>query len=226
MLKQDHKSIRAHDGAPSIQEKAQGTSDNENIIDGRHVEASGYVSELHKNRSTAQVAFMTSVLSSIPMAISVSLYFSILNGGPANMLWGFIAVSLIICCQAVSLGEITSVYPTAGGVYYQTFMLSSGRWRKLTAWICGWSYVIGNVLIALSVNFSTVLFLVDSLNIFGSATGVAIYEAKTYQVFLMFLALTAFCVAVSSLGNKWLPWIDVGLALFLALAYDIALILV
>lgn len=205
MLDQHQQSIKANDGVPPLHEKIHSNSETENVPLGQYVEETCYVSELIKNRSTAHVAFMSSVLSAIPMAISVSLYFALINGGAADLLWGFIAVSLIVCCVALSLGEITSVYSTAGGVYYQTYMLASGRWRRLTAWICGWSYVLGNVLITLAVNYSTIVFIIDTANIFESAPGVPVFEAKNYQIFLLFVALTAVCTAVSALGNKWLP---------------------
>lgn len=153
---------------------------------------------------------MSFVLASIPYGLSTTLIYPLLNGGPVTMIWGWLAVSLIIFCVALSLGEITSVYPTAGGVYHQTFMLSPVSWRKLSSYICGWTYVIGNILITLAVNFGTTLFIVGCVNVFESAPGVGVFPAETYQVYLIFVALTFLCNAVSALGNKWLPWIDVS----------------
>lgn len=75
----------------------------------------GYKPELSRNRSTAQVAFMSFVLASIPYGLATTLYYPLIGGGPVNIIWGWVAVSIIIVCVAVSLGEITSVYPTAGG---------------------------------------------------------------------------------------------------------------
>ena len=79
------------------------------------LEGLGYKPELSRNRSTAQVAFMSFVLASIPYGLSTTLGYPLLGGGPVNVIWGWVAVSAIIVCVAASLGEITSVYPTAGG---------------------------------------------------------------------------------------------------------------
>lgn len=79
------------------------------------LEGLGYKPELSRTRSTAQVAFMSFVLASIPYGLSTTLFYPINGGGPVNIIWGWILVSLIILCVAASLGEITSVYPTAGG---------------------------------------------------------------------------------------------------------------
>lgn len=93
------------------------------------------------------------------------------------------------------------------------------------AWVTGWCFVLGNIIITLSVNFGTTLFLIGCVNIFTTTgmvpdpndpTGVAMVEGQVgiydsrqpYQVWLIFLAITLFCNAVSSLGNKWLPLID------------------
>jgi amino acid transporter len=114
---------------------------------------------------------------------------------------------------AASLGEITSVYPTAGGVYYQTFMVSPPKYRRVLAWISGWSYLLGNITITLSVNFGTCLFFIGCINIFrttgadGVETGV--FTSVDYQTYLIFFAITVLVNLISALGNKWLPLLDV-----------------
>ncbi|OTB00185.1 hypothetical protein M426DRAFT_324499 [Hypoxylon sp. CI-4A] len=168
----------------------------------------GYTPELSRNRSTLQVAFMSFVLAAIPYGLATTLYYPIVGGGPADIIWGWVAISFIILCVASSLGEITSVYPTAGGVYYQTFMLAPPHWRRVAAWTCGWLYVVGNVTITLAVNFGTATFLVGCVNVFETADGEQIFAGEPYQVFLIFLGITLLCNAVSSLGNRWLPLLD------------------
>lgn len=174
------------------------------------LESLGYEPELTRNRSTLQVAFMSFVLASIPYGLATTFFYPLVGGGPVNIIWGWLIVSLIILCVAASLGEITSVYPTAGGVYYQAFMLSPQRYQRIVAWICGWSYVVGNIMITLAVNFGSAQFIIACVNVFEVSPGVGIFEATTYQTFLIFLAITLLCNAVSSLGNKWLPILDVS----------------
>ena len=184
------------------------------------LEAMGYQPELSRNRSTLQVAFMSFVLASIPYGLATTFFYPLVGGGPANIIWGWVTVSIIILCVAASLGEITSVYPTAGGVYYQTFMLSPPSFRRIASWICGWSYVVGNITITLAVNFGTTLFLVACINVFENEEGEGVFEGKTYQVFLIFLGITLLCNAISSLGNKWLPILDVCFSPRLRLSHD------
>lgn len=165
---------------------------------------------LVRNRSTLHVAFMSFVLASIPYGLATSLFYPLVNGGPATIIWGWLSVSVIILCVAASLAEITSVHPTAGGVYYQTFMLLRGKWQRPISWICGFTYLAGNILITLAVNFGSTGFLIASVNVFESEPGVGIFQASVYQQFLVFVAITILCNLTSALGNRWLPVLDVG----------------
>jgi len=185
--------------------------------------AMGYKAELVRTRSTWQVAFMSFVLASIPYGLATTLYYPLQGGGPVVVVWGWLAVSLIVLCVAASLGEITSVYPTAGGVYYQTFMLAPARFRRVAAYICGWSYVVGNITITLAVQFGTTLFFVACVNVFETEPGVGVWAAEPYQVFLTFLAVTLLCNAISTFGNRWLPLLDT-FAIFWTFAALIAIL--
>jgi amino acid transporter len=173
------------------------------------LQAMGYKSELVRSRSTFQVAFMSFVLASVPYGLATTLFYPIACAGPVGIIWGWLGVSLIILCVAASLGEITSVYPTSGGVYYQTFMLSPPSYRRIASWICGWAFVVGNITITLAVNFATALFLGACINVFESEPGVGIFAGENWQVYLIFLAITLLCNTISALGNRWLPWLDV-----------------
>jgi hypothetical protein len=120
----------------------------------------GYQSELVRSRSMFQTAFMSFVLASVPYGLSTTLYYPLAGGGPVAVIWGWCGVCVLMMCLAISLGEITSVYPTAGGVYYQSFMMAPRSSRRIIAWICGWAYTVGNICITLAVNFGTTLFIV------------------------------------------------------------------
>ncbi|EAU29283.1 conserved hypothetical protein [Aspergillus terreus NIH2624] len=187
---------------------AWGKSGDEVVAD-HTLETLGYTPELSRNRSTWNVVFMCFILSSVPYGLSTTFSYPLAGGGPANVIWGWVTVSLIILCVAASLAEITSVYPTAGGVYYQTFILSPPWCRRVASWICGWAYVAGNITITLAVNFGTTLFFVACLDVFTYADGTGITDSwGAWQVFLIFLAITLLCHAIPAFGNKYLPWLE------------------
>ncbi|KAJ6084660.1 Amino acid/polyamine transporter I [Penicillium sp. IBT 16267x] len=190
----------------------------------RTLEEFGYTPELARNRSIWQVTFMCFILSSVPYGLCTTLYYPLAAGGPANIIWGWVLVSFLILCVAISLAEITSVYPTAGGVYYQTFVLSPVWCRRVTAWICGWSYVAGNITITLAVNFGVTLLFIACLNVFEKAPGVGLTDDfQAYQTFLIFLGITLLTHAISGFGNKWLPMLET-FAIFLTIVGSLAIV--
>lgn len=79
-----------------------------------HLQSLGYQVELTRNRSTFQVAFMSFVLAAIPYGLATTFLYPLIGGGSTDVIWGWLSVSIIIMCVASSLGEITSVFPTAG----------------------------------------------------------------------------------------------------------------
>ncbi|KAK4557011.1 hypothetical protein LTR86_005992 [Recurvomyces mirabilis] len=168
----------------------------------------GYTAQLTRSRSTLGVTFMSFVLASVPYGLSTTLIYPLTGGGPSTVLWGWLLVCSLMLCVAVSLGEITSVYPLAGGVYYQTFMLTPSRWRAPIAWVTGWSFTLGNIIITLSVNFGTTLFLIGCINVFRDETGAGVFAAEAWQTYLIYLLTTLLCNTVSALGNRWLPILD------------------
>ncbi|KAK4159903.1 gaba permease [Cladorrhinum sp. PSN259] len=212
-----------HNGVVEARGSGHDSDDADNLL-----EAMGYKAELVRTRSTWHVAFMSFVLASIPYGLATTLYYPLQGGGPAVVVWGWVLVSLIILCVAASLGEITSVYPTAGGVYYQTFMLAPSKIRRVSAYICGWCYVVGNITITLAVQFGTTLFFVACVNVFTDENGDGIWGgadgAPTYQIFLTFVAVTVLCNIISTCGNKWLHWLDT-FAIFWTFAGIIAILI-
>ncbi|KAJ5175763.1 uncharacterized protein N7482_001640 [Penicillium canariense] len=190
----------------------------------RTLEDMGYKPELARNRSIWQITFMCFILSSVPYGLSTTLYYPLVAGGPANIIWGWVVISFLIVCVAISLAEITSVYPTSGGVYYQTFVLAPLWCRRVASWICGWSYVAGNITITLAVNFGTALLFVGCLDVFEKSPGVGLTDDwQAYQIFLIFLAITLLTHAISAFANKWLPWVET-FAIFWTIAGLIAIV--
>lgn len=84
----------------------------------------GYDPQLKRNRSTAHVAFMAFVLAANPYGLATTLNYPLIGGGPVNIIWGWLLVALIVICVAASLGEITSVYPTAGGTNFPIHLVN------------------------------------------------------------------------------------------------------
>jgi amino acid transporter len=103
----------------------------------------GYKAELPRNLSMLSILGLSFAIMAVPYGLSTTMYITLTNGQSVTVLWGWVLVSLISMCIAASLAEICAVFPTAGGVYYWSAMLSSRKWAPLVSFVDGWLHTVG-----------------------------------------------------------------------------------
>ena len=64
-------------------------------------------------------------IMAVPFGLSTTLYVILTDGQSITILWECVLVSLISLAIVASLAEICTAYPTAGGVYYWSAMVST-----------------------------------------------------------------------------------------------------
>ncbi|KAK6598567.1 polyamine transporter tpo5 [Botrytis cinerea] len=141
--------------------------------------------------------------SLIPFGLSTTLAYSLTDGQSVTVLYGWIFVSCISLAIAASLAEICSVYPTAGGVYYWSAMLSTRKYAPVVSWITGWLTLVGNWTVTLSINFSGAQLILSSISIFNED-----FVANAWQTVLCFWAVMAIAFSVNVFGAKYLDLIN------------------
>ncbi|KAF8882833.1 amino acid transporter [Infundibulicybe gibba] len=158
-------------------------------------------------------------IMAVPYGLSAPIATSLVGGGPATIIWGWLLVSLLTQPLALSLGEICSKYPTSAGAYYWCFRLASPRYKLLFSWINGWLTMVGVWTISLSVTFGTAQLVVAGAGIYHSD-----WVATPGQTYLIFLAVTAvasfFCIFL----NRILPTLDILSACWTLLGVIVILI--
>lgn len=135
------------------------------------------------------------------------------------MFLGWIVVLIVDECVALSLGEFASRYPTSAGPYYWSYQLASPKYRTVLSFITGWTWLIGNWTITLSVNFGFASLI---------AATVALYHPDwtppSWQLLLIFYAICLITFVIVAYGNKVLPMVDTICAAFTAISIIITLI--
>jgi len=165
--------------------------------DDQHLAQLGYVSELPRNMSMLSILGLSFAIMSVPLGISTTMYISLTDGQAVTALYGWILVSIVSLCTAASMAEICAVFPTAGGVYYWSAILSTPRWAPLVSWIDGWLGLVGNWTAALSINFSGAQVILSSITLWDED-----YVPTAYQTVLTFWAPTLICVLINLAGTK------------------------
>jgi amino acid transporter len=152
--------------------------------DARDLERLGYAQQLFREMggfSNFAVSFsIISILTGAVLLYGYGLKFA----GPIVNSAGWPLVSVMTLTVALSMAEIASAYPTAGGLYFWASRLGGRRW----AWTTAWLNMAGQVSITAGINIAAAIYLI------GAATrllGVSpVYATNWYfQVFVMVLIL-------------------------------------
>src|SRR5438876_6538290 len=84
-------------------------------------------------------------------------------GGPIAISIGWPVICLFVLLVAVSMSELTSAFPTAGGPYWWAAKLGGAGW----SWFTGWLNVGGLIGIVASVAYGAAGFLYSLLGLYG-----------------------------------------------------------
>ncbi|KAE8858935.1 hypothetical protein PTNB73_08415 [Pyrenophora teres f. teres] len=163
----------------------------------------GYQSELPRNLSMLSVLGMSFAIMAVPFGLSTTMYITLTDGQSVTILYGWILVSLISLCIAASLAEICAVYPTAGGVYYWSAMLSTREWAPIASWVTGWLTLVGNWTVTLSINFSGGQLILSAITLWDED-----FVPNQWQTILMFWAVMLLCMSVNIFAAKYLDLIN------------------
>ncbi|KAF2016415.1 amino acid permease-like protein [Aaosphaeria arxii CBS 175.79] len=163
----------------------------------------GYKSELPRNLSMLSVLGLSFAIMAVPFGLSTTMYITLTDGQSVTVLWGWVLVSLISLSIAASLAEICAVYPTAGGVYYWSAMLSTRKYAPIASWVTGWLTLVGNWTVTLSINFSGGQLVLSAITLWKED-----FVPNEWQTILMFWAVMLVCMLINIFGAKYLDLIN------------------
>jgi amino acid transporter len=149
----------------------------------------GYKQELKRGWSSFSNFAISFSIISVLAGCFTSYGQAFLNGGPVAISIGWPLIACLVMCVAVSMSELASAMPTAGGIYYWASKLGNPTW----GWFTGWFNLIGLVACVASVDYAAASFLqyllsLYNLNfIFNFASTNLHYDA--HVVFALFLII-------------------------------------
>ena len=149
--------------------------------DERRLAELGYKQELDRKMSGfANFAMSFTIISILSGALT--LYGTGINyGGPAQQAWGWPIVSLFVIIVALSMAELASAYPTAGGLYWWASRLGGPVW----GWFTGWFNLIGQVAITAGIDYGAATFTTALLNLVFN------YNNDNHHIIYVYIAILA-----------------------------------
>lgn len=114
----------------------------------------GYAQELFRAMGGFQNFAISFTIISILAGCLTSYALGFEHGGPVSIIWGWLLVGVMSTIIALSMAEIASAYPTAGGLYYWASKLGSPGW----GWATGWFNLIGQVAVTAAIGYGLATF--------------------------------------------------------------------
>lgn len=167
----------------------------------------GYAQELRRGMGWfSNFAVSFSIISILTGGIT-TFYLPLLAGGPRAVTFSWIIVGFFTLLVGLSMAEICSAYPTAGGSYFWSAKLAK-RNSPAWSWFTGWFNFVGQVGITASIDFglaTTINFLLSSYVNHNLLT--ARWILLTYGLVLLLHGLiNTFRISLVSVFNRVSVW--------------------
>jgi choline transport protein len=134
--------------------------------------------------------------------VSASIQVALQQGGPVTLVYSIIICTVIYGSLALSMAELASVYPTAGGQYHFTSILAPESIKRQLSYLCGLLAMLAWVAIGASVT------LITAEQIFTLAQMKNEHLlVKNWQIFLLYQGIALWVLMVNCFFLKGNPWI-------------------
>jgi choline transport protein len=111
----------------------------------------GYVQDMKRNFSAWSLLGIGFSLTNAWFGISAGLVTGINSGGPVLIVYGIIIIAFISTCVGISLSELASALPNAGGQYFWANELAPKKYAKFASYLTGWFAWAGSIFTSASI---------------------------------------------------------------------------
>lgn len=144
---------------------SQAAADPQGLADERKLNDIGYKQEFKRDMSAMGIVTISFTAIGILTGMSSAFQSGLFAGGPLGLWWGWNVCSLFMFLIALSMAEICSAFPTAGGLYYWVCRLRPDS--KWLGFYTGNVYAWAMVFTGTSGLLSTALYMASAIEISG-----------------------------------------------------------
>ncbi|KAF4984585.1 hypothetical protein FZEAL_262 [Fusarium zealandicum] len=175
------------------------------------VNESGHSDQLTRQYGLLGLTGIAVTVNNAWVVLGSSISVSILNGGPAGVIYGLIVAVFYYSFIGLSLAELASSFPSSGGVYHWATLAAGPKWGRITGFFAGW------------INFYGWMFGLASLVQITANTAVQLYatfaddySASAWHVYVSYLLILWLSTAMIIFANRLIPYTQkLGLVLVL-----------
>lgn len=134
--------------------------------------------------------------------VAASIQLALLQGGPATLIYSIIVSSIAYMSIAISLSELASVYPTAGGQYHFASILAPKKWKQGLSYTCGLLAIFSWIAIGASVTIIPAQQIMALVSVYHPS-----FEPKEWHTFLIYEVIATVILLNNLFLLKKAPWI-------------------
>ena len=157
----------------------------------------GYTQELKRGMGGFSNFAVSFTIISIITGVLQTFWLGLIAGGPRIMIIDWVVASVFIMMVGLSLAEICSAYPTAGGLYYWSARLARTH-APVWAWYTGWFNMLGQVAVTASIDFG----LANFIGFFIKLTIEPSFAARPWQILLIYGVVLALHGLMNTFGVR------------------------
>ncbi|KAF1939146.1 amino acid transporter [Clathrospora elynae] len=184
---------------PSVSPDIETTRNTSVDADALKLAEMGYAQDMKRNYSVWSVLGVGFSLTNSWFGISASLITGINSGGPILIIYGIMLIALISTCVGISLSELASAMPNAGGQYFWANELAPKRFTRIASYLTGWLAWWGAMFTSASVALAMGSAMVGCYQL-----GHPDFVIKPWNVFVAYQLANIFCFLFNCYG-KTLP---------------------
>ncbi|KAF2873182.1 amino acid/polyamine transporter I [Massariosphaeria phaeospora] len=185
--------------APTTFDMEHVTTDSTLDHDARKLAEMGYTQDMQRNFSVWSVLGVGFSLTNSWFGISAALVTGINSGGPILIIYGVVLIALISTCVGISLSELASAFPNAGGQYFWANELAPKKYANFASYLTGWFAWWGSIFTSASVALAVGSALVGCYQLTHPD-----FTIQPWTVFVAYQVANIFCFVFNCYG-KTLP---------------------
>jgi amino acid transporter len=113
------------------------------------------------------------------------------NGGPVAISIGWPIIAVLILIIGLTMAELVSAMPTAGGIYYWALNLG----KPIHGWITGWLNLLGLITVTAGVDYGFANFFVFTMGLYFKS-----FPSSLTAIFIVFIVTIFIHIAMNIWG--------------------------
>jgi choline transport protein len=158
---------------------------------------------LQKRFSKITMIGMAFAILNTWISLAGSLGLIMPSGGSVSFVYGFIFCVVCNLCLSASVGELASLWPTAGGQYHYAYAMATTKWKSSMSFLVGWVNIAGWLTLNTTAAYFGARFLAAAA-VVGSGGS---YQITQWSTYLMFVGVSIIGVFLNIFGypilNRW-----------------------